>query len=75
MANLLSPRTLAEYLGVSIAWVYKGLCTDTLPFKVYRVGRLPRFKEADVELWLKAQTQPALDERTPGAARGRRGTS
>lgn len=53
--RLLSPAQLAEYLGVPrqsvYAWRHRGLGPPGM-----RVGRHVRYRLADVERWLDAQT-------------------
>ncbi len=59
MEELLSPRELADYLGVPPRtiddWRYRGLGPPSL-----RVGKHVRYRSADVERWLagRAAAQP-----------------
>ncbi|MYU06657.1 helix-turn-helix domain-containing protein [Streptomyces sp. SID8366] len=53
----MSVRETAEYLNVSISWIYKNSAKSGLAS--YRFGAGPnaklRFKISDVEAWLKQQ--------------------
>ena len=46
----LSPKDLAEYLGISLRTVYLWTSLRQIPF--YRLGRLTRFSRVEIELWL-----------------------
>ena len=49
--NLMTPKKLAEFLGISKSSVYLLVETRKLPF--YKVGGSLRFKIADIEEYLK----------------------
>ncbi|TWV53476.1 helix-turn-helix domain-containing protein [Streptomyces misionensis] len=55
--QFMSVRQTAEYLNVSISWIYKNAAESGLAS--YRFGGGPnakiRFKISDVEAWLKQQ--------------------
>ncbi|MFF3365227.1 helix-turn-helix domain-containing protein [Streptomyces misionensis] len=55
--QFMSVRETAEYLNVSISWIYKNAAHAGLAS--YRFGAGPnakiRFKMSDVEAWLKQQ--------------------
>lgn len=51
----LSVEDLAEYLGVSRDTVYTWLSTKTLPG--HKVGRLWKFKRAEIDDWVRAGTE------------------
>lgn len=50
-------ETLAEYLGVSKQWIYERVRRKEIPF--IKVGKFPRFREAEIETWLDSQRIPA----------------
>jgi predicted DNA-binding transcriptional regulator AlpA len=72
MAALLTPETLAQKLGLSTQTIYNRLATRAdLPVHL-RIGRLPRWREIDVDLWLAAKVKPSADfAPVPGRRRGR----
>jgi excisionase family DNA binding protein len=47
----MSPKQLADFLGLPLATLRKWRVTGTGP-RGYRVGKHVRYKPADVELWL-----------------------
>lgn len=47
----LSPKDLAEYLGISLRTVYLWTSLRQVPF--YRLGRLTRFSKIEIEIWMK----------------------
>jgi len=58
MDALLSPKTLAEYLGVPLATIYNWNYHGSGP-RILRLGRHVRYRPTDVEKWLVAQEQPS----------------
>lgn len=63
MTPLLTPETLAKKLGLSTQTIYNRLAMGAdLPVHL-KIGRLPRWRESDVALWLDAKVVP-----TPTAA-------
>jgi len=47
----LSPKDLAEYLGISLRTVYLWTSLRQIPF--YRLGRLVRYSQKEIESWMK----------------------
>lgn len=63
MTPLLTPETLARKLCLSIQTIYNRLAMRAdLPVHL-KLGRLTRWRESDVDLWLAAKVVP-----TPAAA-------
>ncbi|MBU8934887.1 MAG: helix-turn-helix domain-containing protein [candidate division Zixibacteria bacterium] len=58
MKKLLTLNELAETLGVKPATVYKWTHLGTIPY--IKVGRLVRFREEDIERWLKSRTKKTV---------------
>lgn len=54
MIKLLSPKELADVLGVPVKTIYDWNLKGTGP-KYVRVGRHVRYRPADVEAWLADQ--------------------
>lgn len=52
MEKLLSPRELAEYVGVPLSTVYQWNYARSGPPPI-RVGKHIRFRECDIETWLR----------------------
>ncbi|PIP20724.1 MAG: transcriptional regulator [Candidatus Omnitrophica bacterium CG23_combo_of_CG06-09_8_20_14_all_40_11] len=46
----LSPKDLAEYLGISLRTVYLWISLRQIPF--YRLSRLIRFNKIEIESWM-----------------------
>jgi predicted DNA-binding transcriptional regulator AlpA len=55
-STLLSPKQLAERLGVSLSWVYQN--ADSLPFTRRINDRLLKFEEREVEAWIASKVPP-----------------
>ena len=55
--GLFTVQTLAEYLQVSVQWVYERVQLREIPF--IRIGKFPRFRKADVDRWLDSLAVPA----------------
>jgi excisionase family DNA binding protein len=51
MDNLMTPRQVAEYLGVPLATVYRWRYLGEGP-SGFRVGRHVRYRRTDVEAWI-----------------------
>ena len=76
MEQLLSPKTLSDLLGLAEQTIYtRHSSGGDLPAWI-KLGRLLRFRPADVEAWLKRQEQttprhgpPARPESSPSARR------
>lgn len=58
MEHLLSPKELADYLGVPLATIYQWRHKGTGP-RGHVVGRHVRFQPADVAAWLESQADVA----------------
>jgi predicted DNA-binding transcriptional regulator AlpA len=59
MTPLLTPETLAQKLGLSTQTIYNRLTLRAdLPVHL-KLGRLPRWREIDVENWLAAKVVAA----------------
>lgn len=53
--RLLTAQQAAEYLGVSVTWLYRQIGLGQAakkPLPVRHVGRLVRFRQAELDLWL-----------------------
>lgn len=55
--QLLSPDKVAEWLGVSAAWVRDHATRKEPKIPVVRIGKLMRFRESDVEEFLRKWRQ------------------
>jgi len=53
---LLSRRQAAEYLGVSSNTLAVWACTRQYELPYIRVGRLAKYKRADLDAWLASRT-------------------
>ena len=54
--KLLTPKEVATWLGVSVAWVTGHAAKRTKPYLPHvRLGKLIRFRETDVEQFLNEQ--------------------
>ncbi len=49
-APLLGVKELAQYLGVSVQWVYERVQLKEIPY--IKVGKLLRFRKSDIDGWL-----------------------
>jgi predicted DNA-binding transcriptional regulator AlpA len=59
MTPLLTPETLAQKLCLSTQTIYNRLAKRVdLPVHL-KIGRLPRWREIDVDDWLAAKVEPA----------------
>lgn len=71
---LLAPASLAAALGLSTQTIYNRLATGGDLPPVVRIGRLPRFHQADVHIWLNKKRQappPACTTAAPKRRPGR----
>ncbi len=48
--SLLGVKELAEYIGVSVQWVYERVQLKEIPY--IKVGKLLRFRKSDIDTWL-----------------------
>jgi excisionase family DNA binding protein len=61
MGELLNVGEISQYLGVPKSHVYALVEAREIPF--YRIGRLLRFRKADIDSWLnKKRVEPVADE-------------
>ena len=51
MDDLLTPTELAEYLTVKVSTIYSWTHQKLIPH--VKVGRLLRFRQKDIQLWIK----------------------
>jgi excisionase family DNA binding protein len=63
-------ETLSTYLDVPVATIYKWRKTGDGP-TAYRVGRHLRWRDSEVQAWLKRQHDEALDDRWQNTSSGR----
>jgi excisionase family DNA binding protein len=75
MESMMTARQVAELLGVHENWVYDRAASGGLPS--YKLGGARRFRQEEIEAWLRAQRQadqapsrPAGPSRAPRATRG-----
>ncbi len=55
--SIMTPKDLAEYIQVPLSWVYNNI--HTIPH--VKLGRLLRFKKADIDKWLDDQSVKPFD--------------
>ena len=53
MNKLLTPKEMAEYLGVKLSTIYQWTHIGYIPHM--KLGRFVRFKESDVLKWLESK--------------------
>jgi excisionase family DNA binding protein len=63
MDKLLTPQEVAEKLGVKKSTIYSWTHQGFIPFT--KAGRLLRFRETDVMLWLNKRSKKGRPGRTP----------
>ncbi len=62
MGELLNVGEVAQYLGVPKSRVYALVEAKDIPF--YKIGRLVRFRKADIDSWLnRHKVEPFVEER------------
>ena len=57
--SLLGVKELAQYLGVSVQWVYERVQLKEIPH--IKVGKHVRFKKSDIDHWLDSLKVPSMD--------------
>ncbi len=57
--ELLSVNDLSQYLNIKKSTIYSMVENRILPH--YRIGRLIRFKQGDVDAWVEKQKGPVID--------------
>ena len=55
MKKLIGVKELAEYLGIKVSTVYSWISMKKVPY--YKVGRLPKIDEKEIEAWLAERKQ------------------
>lgn len=55
MKKLLSVKELSEKLGIAVETIYVWTSMKQIPY--YKVGRLVRFNEDEIEQWLEKRKQ------------------
>lgn len=66
--SLMDVDTLSKYLGVTRQWIYQRVREKAIPH--LKVGKFPRFKKKDIDLWLEEQHVPAVSKvQLPGKKR------
>jgi len=63
MNRLLTPEQIAELLGVKQSTIYQWTHQGFIPH--VKVGRLVRFREADIEKWLEKRSAKGRSTRRP----------
>ena len=56
---LLGVKELAEYIGVSIQWIYERVQLKEIPY--IKVGKLLRFQKWDIDSWLDGLKVPPMN--------------
>ncbi len=56
--SLLGVKELAEYIGVSIQWVYERVQLKEIPY--IKVGKHLRFRKSDIDGWLDSLKVPPM---------------
>lgn len=56
----LSPKELADFVGVSIATIYGWTSDRLIPY--VKIGRLVRFDPVKIDRWLKERSIPSIKE-------------
>ncbi len=56
--QIFTVKTLAEYLGVSVNWVYERSRKREIPR--FKVGRLVRFRKSEIDRWMATVKTPAM---------------
>ena len=59
---LLTVESLAEYLSVSMQWVYTRVNLNEIPH--IKMGKFPRFRKPTIDEWLDSQKIPAVSQLT-----------
>ena len=57
--SLLGVKELAQYLGVSVQWVYERVQLKEIPY--IKVGKHLRFRKSDIDRWLEDLKVPPMD--------------
>ncbi len=71
--DLMGVDELAAYLGTSKDWLYARTSRNEIPF--VKVGRLLKFRKADVDLWLSRKSVPDIASVSAPLPPGGRGTA
>lgn len=57
-SGLMSVIEVSKYLGVKVSWLYGKIYTREIPFQ--KVGKFPRFRKKDIDLWTMNPYHPDL---------------
>ena len=57
MKKLISIKELSDHLGVAVETIYQWTSMKVIPF--YKIGRLVRFDESEIDKWLAERKQQA----------------
>jgi excisionase family DNA binding protein len=63
MDQLLTPKQIAEKLGVKLSTLYNWTHIGFIPHT--KLGGLLRFREKDIELWIQKRSQAGRATRRP----------
>ncbi len=55
---LLGVKELAQYIGVSVQWVYERVQLKEIPY--IKAGKLLRFRKSDIDTWLDGLKIPPM---------------
>lgn len=55
MKKLIDIKQLSEHLGISVMTIYSWTSMRVIPF--YKIGRLVKFDEAEIDKWLEGRKQ------------------
>ena len=56
MKKLIGIKELSEHLGVAVGTIYSWTFMKVIPY--YKIGRLVKFDEAEIDKWLEERKQP-----------------
>lgn len=59
MKKLIGIEQLSERIGIAVGTIYSWTHMRVIPF--YKIGRLVRFDEVEIEDWLKKRKQPVSE--------------
>jgi len=57
--KIFTVKTLAEYLEVTEAWIYKYVSQRGIPY--FKSGKYTRFKKTEIDEWIKENGQPVYN--------------
>jgi len=56
--SILGVKELAQYIGVSVQWVYERVQLKEIPY--IKAGKLLRFRKSDIDTWLDGLKIPPM---------------